>query len=295
MRGRSRKLAVALAAAFAFLVLLAVLAMFLEEKLIYFPEKYPSGPWEYVERLAASDEFPVSMTDVWLTAKDGNRCHAWYLSSKAAKDQPAGTEAGGRQLAVVHFHGNAGNLTTWFQEYVTIAKLGVDVLAVDYRGYGKSEGRPTEQGLYQDAVAAWEYLRETRGFARERIVIYGYSLGGGVAVDLAHKVGPAGLIVQSSFTSIPDMAGAVFPLAPRFLVRTKMESLAKVGAIDCPKLFIHGTVDDLVPFGHGQRLFSAAAEPKQFFPVPGAGHNDVFAVGGPGLQAALQEFLKRLQ
>jgi len=264
--------------------------MIFEEKLIYFPDRYPAGDYSGIYAAVKAGRAGVELEDVWLETEDGVRLHGWYCRQPSADTETAGKQ----RLVGIHFHGNAGNVTLWFEEYRSLTRLGVDVLAIDYRGYGRSEGKPTERGLYFDARAAWDHLARERGIAPDRIVIYGFSLGGGIAVDLASKVEPAGLIVQSSFTSIPDMAGSIFFFAPRFLVRTRMMSVRKVPEIKCPKLFVHGTSDDLVPYELGKRLYEAAAEPKQLHTVPGAGHNETFALGGERLLAVLADFFREL-
>ena len=162
---------------------------------------------------------------------------------------------------------------------------------MDYRGYGRSEGSPDEDGVYADAMAAWRYLLDDRGVAPSSVIIYGFSLGGAVAVDLASRVEAAGLVVQSSFTCVPDMAAAIFPLVPRALVRTQMDSAGKILAVSGPKLFIHSPRDELVPYRLGKKLYEAAGEPKAFYVVEGAGHNDTFLAGGQGLLSTLLEFV----
>jgi fermentation-respiration switch protein FrsA (DUF1100 family) len=166
------------------------------------------------------------------------------------------------------------------------------VFIVDYRGYGRSEGRPSEEGLYTDARAAWRYLVEERGIAPARIVIFGKSLGGAVAVELATQVKPAGVILESSFTSVPDMAARHFPFVPKALIRTKMNSAGKIARIRAPKLHIHSPADEVVPYELGRELFDAAADPKRFHRVEGAGHNETYLVGGSGYFAAIRDFME---
>lgn len=261
------------------------LTMIFEEKLIFFPSKYPDGMTDSVYRAADEDHLPVAVQNVWLTGQDGTRIHSWYLApreQRPGKDHPV----------VVWFHGNAGNIAGWYPEFKAVVDLGADVLAVEYRGYGRSAGTPDETGVYQDAMAAWKYLTEEREIPSSRIIIYGFSLGGGVAVELAHRVEPAGLIVQSSFTSVPDMAAALMKFVPRFLVRTQMDSFSKIRSVTCPKLFIHSPQDDLVPYRLGKRLFEHAEEPKDLYEVSGADHNATFTAGGEALQARLKRFFE---
>jgi fermentation-respiration switch protein FrsA (DUF1100 family) len=173
-----------------------------------------------------------------------------------------------------------------------LMRLPAEVFIVDYRGYGKSEGQPSEEGLYLDGEAAWKYLTLERGVSPDRIIIFGKSLGGAVAVDLASKVKAAGLIVQSSFTSASDLAAIVMPFIPRSFIRTRMRSIEKVASVSCPKLFIHSRTDEVIPFELGQRLFEAAPEPKQFYEVKGALHNDTYIAGGGAYLEALRGFIR---
>jgi fermentation-respiration switch protein FrsA (DUF1100 family) len=194
------------------------------------------------------------------------------------------------------FHGNAGHLADRYQIIRQLVQLPAEVFILDYRGYGRSEGSPSEQGLYMDGQAAWDYLVDDRGIAPQRIVLFGRSLGGAVAVDLAGRPGvrPAGLIVESSFTSVPDMAAAVMPIMPRVLIRTKMDSISKISRIDLPKLIVHSRDDDIIPIGHGRSLFEAAGDPKQFLELRGMSHNDIdLSVGGEYF-ATMRRFVRGL-
>ncbi len=171
--------------------------------------------------------------------------------------------------------------------------LPVNVFIVDYRGYGKSEGKPSEQGLYLDARAAWDYLVNDRRVAPRDIVILGKSLGGAPAIDLASQVEPGGLIVQSSFTSAADMAATILPFLPRLFLHTRMDSISKITRVHCPKLFIHSRADEVVPFELGRRLFEAAPDPKEFYEVIGSPHNSTYIVGGKAYFEAVRRFLEK--
>jgi fermentation-respiration switch protein FrsA (DUF1100 family) len=166
------------------------------------------------------------------------------------------------------------------------------VLAVDYRGYGRSEGSPNEAGVYRDADAAYDYLVQVRHIKPANIIVYGHSLGGAVAIDLASRRECGGLIVQSSFTSVRDMARRTFriPLF-EYIPKSRFDSLAKIRQVQAPILIVHGTRDETVPFPMGQQLFTAAPEPKSFFPIEGAGHNDVIEIGGDALLERFQSFV----
>jgi len=252
----------------------------LEEHLIYYPTRFPEGSWD-TERVSRGSG--CSLEDCFFAAADGVKLHGWWCRPQ---------EAPGAALPVVlFFHGNAGNLSDRADLVLRLARLGADVVIVDYRGYGRSEGRPSERGLYRDADAAWRFLTEDRGVAPSRIVVLGRSLGGAVAVDLASRVEPAGLIVESSFSSMRDMAARYFPWVPRALLRTRMDSAAKILSVRAPKLHIHSPDDEVVPYALGRRLFEAAPEPKRFVEVAGAGHNETYLVGGAAYFEAIGRFI----
>jgi fermentation-respiration switch protein FrsA (DUF1100 family) len=259
--------------------MILVMAWF-EESLIFFPTRYPDGLWD--TEVAARGSGCV-IEDHFFSAQDGVRLHGWSCRRiDSSRDAPM----------LLFFHGNAGNLSHRADLLIELARrTPADVFVVGYRGYGRSEGRPDEGGLYLDARAAWKYLTGSEGVAAERIVIFGKSLGGAIAIDLASEVEAAGLIVESSFTSIADMAGAHYPFVPKFMIRTRMESEAKIPSVTCPKLFIHSKIDRVVPYRLGRALFEAAGEPKRFHEVVGAGHNETWLVGGDSYFDALARFI----
>ena len=258
--------------------------MLFEDRFIYFPTKYPEGAWDAGARGAAS----VEVEDVWFQAADGVRLHGWYC---APRRDGGGGQAPAR-MTLLWFHGNAGNITSRYSMIERLVELPADVFIVDYRGYGRSEGSPSEQGLYADASGAWDYLTRSRGVPAARIVVFGDSLGGAVAIELATRVAPAGLIVQSGFTSIRDMAAEVMPFVPGFILRTKMDSLGRIERVSAPKLFIHSPADEMVPYRFGRQLYDAAPAPKQFYEVKGARHNETDLVGGRAYFDAIGEFLQ---
>lgn len=255
-----------------------------ENAMIFFPDHDPSGFWD-VE--AVSSGTGTTIEECFFPTSDGERLHGWWCRPETSIAASSSTA----ETVLLWFHGNAGNLSQRAGLMLELARIPVQVLIVDYRGYGRSTGRPNEKGLYRDARAAWRYLTEDRDIAAERIVILGKSLGGAVAVDLATGTAPAGLIVESSFTSIPEMAAHHYPFIPRWLVRTQMNSGTKIGRVDCPVMVIHSPADEVVPFSHGERLFQAAQGDKRFLEVPGAGHNELWLVGGSDYFSALREFL----
>jgi fermentation-respiration switch protein FrsA (DUF1100 family) len=259
--------------------MILLMALF-ERSLIFFPTRYPDGMWDTEVAARGSG---CEIDDHFFTAGDGTRLHGWWCSR---------LDAGPDDPVLLFFHGNAGNLSHRAELLLELAtRTPASVFIVGYRGYGRSEGRPKEAGLYLDARAAWKYLTEDRGVGADRIVIFGKSLGGGVAVDLALEAPAAGLIVESSFTSIPDMAGAHYPFVPKFLIRTQMNSVVKVPFVSMPKLFIHSREDRVVPYRLGRQLFEAASEPKRFHEVKGAGHNETWIAGGDAYFEALSEFV----
>jgi fermentation-respiration switch protein FrsA (DUF1100 family) len=262
-----------------FVTMILIMALF-ERSLIFFPTKYPDGQWD--TELAARGS-GCSFDDHFFVAEDGTRLHGWMCRRL---DAPADSPV------LLFFHGNAGNLSHRADLVIELAnRTFADVFILGYRGYGRSEGRPSENGLYLDARAAWKHLTDTLGIPADRVIIFGKSLGGGVAVELALNAPAAGLIVESSFTSIPDMAGAHYPFVPKFLVRTQMNSVIKVPHIAMPKLFIHSRQDRVVPYRLGRELFEAASEPKRFHEVVGAGHNETWLVGGDSYFGALGDFI----
>ena len=224
-----------------------------QDRLIYYPSR------DY--RITPAD-LGLPYDDLTLTTADGVAIAAWYVPHPAAR------------ATALFCHGNAENLADLCQAIKSLHRLRCNVLAFDYRGYGRSTGKPSERGTYVDADAAWRYLVETRGTLPQQIVIIGRSLGGAVAIDLAARHTPGALVLESTFTSLVDIGQREYPLLPvGLLCRNRCESIKKVPAITCPKLFFRGTRDELIPLDNARRLFAAAAEPKEAIETPG-GHND---------------------
>jgi len=273
---RRKKLAMTLAigVAAALLLIVAGIRLF-ENTFIYFPPRCPKG-------LSPPELYPLHVEDVWLTTLDKVRLNAWYLPNPAS------------EKVLLWFHGNAETIGHGLEHLRFYSRLAVNVLAMDYRGFGKSEGSPDETGVYRDADAAYHYLVRERHIQPKNIIFLGHSLGGAVAIDLASRRECGGLIVQSSFTSAKDMARRIFriPLF-EYLLKSRFNSLAKIRRVRAPILIVHGTRDQVVPFSMGQRLFAAAPEPKFFFPVEGAGHNNLAEVGGNRLLDHLKSFLEQ--
>jgi uncharacterized protein len=240
------------------------LVMFFEERLIFFPERIGVGP-------SPGD-------DVWIASGRGQRMHGWHVTRPAAR------------ATLLHLHGNAGHLESRRGLVLALASLGVNVLAIDYRGYGKSEGGfPSERSVDEDARAAFDFLRARQPALP--VVVHGESLGGGAACELALQADVAGLVLQSSFTSVPAMAAVVYPFLPAALVRTRFDNLRKVKEIAAPKLFIHSRSDEIVPFAMGEQLYAAARGPKERLWLSASGHNDALFVDGAEILGAIRRFL----
>ncbi len=261
-------------------VVFVLLMLFFEKSLIFFPTTYPDGEWD-VEVVAG--ESGVILEDCFYSSEDGVKLHSWWC--RPEEPDPEGP-------VLLLFHGNAGNLSHRADLMLELAsRVGAEVVVAGYRGYGRSEGKPSEKGLYADARAAWRFVTVDRGVDPDRVVVFGKSLGGAVAINLATEIDLGGLIVESSFTSIPDMAARHYPFVPKFLIRTRMDSLAKISGIRCPLLVIHSRADEVAPFEYGGKLFDAAPQPKKFHEVQGAGHNETWLVGGRTYFDAIRSFV----
>ncbi len=231
---------------------------------------------------ATPAQIGLAFSDVSVTTEDGERLHGWLVKAARAR----GT--------LLFFHGNAGNVSHRLESLRLFSRLGLDVFIVDYRGYGRSTGRPSEQGTYRDARAAWDWLVRERGESPRRIILFGRSLGAAVAVDLASEKRGAGLILESGFTSVPDLAAEIYPWLPvRLLSRFHYDSLSKIGRVGQPLLVLHSPDDEIVPYRHGRRLFEAASEPKRFQQMTG-GHNDGFLRSGDGYLWGVKGFVDGL-
>ena len=233
-------------------LVLVLLIYFGQARLVYFPEKQLSN---------TPDVIGLDYTAVSIPVSDGETLHGWWMSVPDAKG------------AVLFFHGNAGNISHRINYLMMFKRLGYSTLLFDYRGYGQSSGTPSETGMYRDAQAAWQYLTATKEIAPERIVLFGESLGGAVASWLAVREKPGLLVLASTFTSVPELAAEIYPFLPvRWISRFEYNTMKSLQLVSCPVFIAHSPQDDIIPFQHGQRLFQAASEPKQFLMLEGS-HN----------------------
>lgn len=249
--------------------LLGAILFVFQSYFVYYPSR----------RLEASpDQVGLNYESVYFTTEDGLRLHGWYVPAARVR------------ATLLFFHGNAGNISFWLYSLKIFNQLDVDTFIIDYRGYGLSEGRPTESGTYRDAMAAWRYLTVERGIPGKRIILFGQSLGAAIATWLATQVQPAALIIESAFTSVRDVARKHYPLWPAsLLVWIQYPTIDRIAQVACPVLIVHSRSDEIVPFAHAEHLLKAAREPKAFLELMG-GHNDGFRVTGRDYLAGLDRF-----
>jgi pimeloyl-ACP methyl ester carboxylesterase len=261
-------------------IVLCGLVMLLEPALIFLPSPYDGGPeWRLPER-------DPTVEDVWIETEDGRRIHGWWVSP------PGGAPA---EHTILFLHGNAGNLAGrgwWAQR---LAGLPAQVLLIDYAGYGRSQGSPTEATVFADVRAAHRYLLEERLVPPRSLVVYGKSLGGGPACYLATERPVGGLILDSAFTSVPDMGARQFPFLPvRLLSRHRFDNLSRIPGLKVPLLHYHSRHDEIVPFAMAPILHGAAPDPKTFHAYEGPGHNELIAEKSEDILARIRAFLDSL-
>lgn len=262
---------VVLTLAAGYALLLAAVWLF-QPRLIYFPQ---------MDRDAADTPARLGLPfeTLRIATADGETLSAWYVPACEARG------------VALFFHGNAGSIAHRLDWLPLFRRLRLDTLLVDYRGYGASSGKPSEQGTYRDAEAAWRQLTETRGVAPARIAVFGESLGGAVAAWLAAGRRPGALVLMSSFTSVPELAAGLYPWLPaRWLSRYDYDTRARLADVASPVLVAHSPQDDIIPYAHGERLFAAAREPKRFLTLAG-GHNTGFIFAREDWAAELGAFL----
>jgi fermentation-respiration switch protein FrsA (DUF1100 family) len=252
---------------------LLLLVVLVQDNMVYFPDT-PDR-----EMTSTPGEVGLAYENVYFSTDDRQRLHAWYI--------PARKETG----TVLFFHGNAGNISHRLESILILNQLNLSVFIFDYRGYGKSSGKPSEQGTYLDAQAAFHYLTAVRHIDISRLIYFGRSLGGAVAAQLAVIHPPKALILESTFTSAPDMARHIFPLFPaRWLSRFSYNTAMTMRAIHCPVLIIHSPDDEIIPYKFARKLYKTANKPKQFLAIHG-GHNDGFIQSGQIYTKGLKHFL----
>jgi hypothetical protein len=232
------------------------------------------------------DAFGVAYEDVWMPTDGAGQLHGWWLPANPGND-----------LTILYLHGNAGNVSSNLGKALQLRSLGASVLTIDYRGYGQSSGPfPTEQRLYEDALAAWRFLQVKKGVMPQHLVVYGHSLGGAIGIELArHVPNLAGLVVEASFTSMSDMAtlsqyNRWFPV--RQLLTQRFESIAKVNRLKVPTLYLHGLADASVPAVMSEALYQTTGGPKSLWLVPNADHNDLPDWAGDEFEQRLRQFLQ---
>ena len=256
---RRRKLTKTLIELLVGCLLIVLMLRWFEHSQVYHPDRVLT---------ATGAELGRPFEDVHFKASDGVELNGWFY--------PAGTNSHRPKLAVLVCHGNAGNISHRLDTCVALLATGVNVFVFDYRGYGRSQGRPSEEGTYRDAQAAYQWLRQ-KGFAGTNIIAFGESLGGGVAAELAVREPVGGLVLQSTFTSITDIGAELFPWLPvRWLGTIRYDTHSKLPRLHVPVLVMHSPTDELIRFHHGQSNFAAANEPKLFWELKGE-HNDPLA------------------
>lgn len=257
-----------------FIVMIFVLVYFryIERRSLYFPMQ----DIELVPNAVG-----LSYEDIYLDTDDGVKLNAWLVPAKDSK------------FTILFCHGNAGNISHRIEKILLLNKLGLDVLIFDYRGYGRSSGSPSEQGFYRDVEAVYSFLVSKRNVSPDRIISYGESLGGAVAVDLASRRKTRALIVEATFSSAKDVARTVYPFLPTFLVSSKFDSARKIKKISIPKLIIHSQNDEIIPFSQSKKLFTVSKEPKRHLVLIG-GHNSCFLDSKDIYISGIRDFLEDL-
>lgn len=256
-----------------FILAYAALLVLFENKIIFHPSPYPEGYWN-------PTSLGVPAQDIYFASEDGVKLHTWFIPSPNAV------------ATLLWFHGNAGNLSHRLDNIQRLKRLNLNIFIFDYRGYGRSEGTPDEEGIYKDSRAAYKQVLAMDGVSVDSLFLFGRSLGGICAVETAMNHPARGLILESVFTNSADMSRTVFPLIPLgWAVRSKLDAVGKVPYLKLAKLFLHGTRDEIVPYDLGRKLFEKAGNPKTFYAIEGAGHNDTYILGGVGYFDVLNRFI----
>ncbi len=240
------------------LLSICVTLYFYQTKLVFYPTR---------EFAITPSQLQLPYEDVYINVTAKERIHGWYFRADIPDSDKKGPVA-------LFCHGNAGNISHRLETAELILNLGASILLFDYRGYGKSDGSPSEENVYADAEACYQWLLDHKGVDPDQIILFGRSMGGAVTIELARRVKCGGLVIESSFTSATEMGKRMFPLFPiKYLLRYKFDSIRKIGALTCPVLVMHSPDDEIIPFEMGRQLFTAAKEPKRFVTLRG-GHNE---------------------
>ena len=255
----------------------------LEKRFVFFPS---------TELLYTPSNAGLEYEDVRIQTSDGLTLHGWFIAGdpNIVPDKASNT-------TWLWFHGNGGNNGYRIDELALAHhRTGANLFIFDYRGYGESEGSPSEQGTYLDSRAVIEYLSARDDVASEKIIYLGHSLGAAVAIELALTRPPMAMVLVSPFASVRDMASVTLPFPPvAWLVRNHYDSLTRIRQLNVPLLVLHGDQDETVPLSQGRKLYDAANQPKRFQVLEGAAHNDTYEVGGEQYWGAIEEFLGELQ
>ena len=251
-------------------IIFAGLLFISQSRYVYYPERLLS---------AQPSHIGLSFENISFETKDKLRLSGWFIPQENARG------------VLLFCHGNAGNIGHRLESIQVFHQLGLEIFIFDYRGYGQSEGKPIERGTYEDVEAAWHYLVEERQVDPKKIVVFGRSLGGAVASWLASRHTPGALILESTFTSLPDIAATLYPYLPgRLMLRFKYNTAEYLAEVNCPTLIIHSRDDEIMPFIHGQRLFEIAPEPKKFLELVGT-HNEGFITSSTQYEKGLNTFI----
>ena len=243
-----------------------------QPRFLYYPQR---------EMVMTPQDAGLAYEAVTFEAADGVRLYGWFVSAEASRG------------VVLFCHGNAGNISHRLDSLRLFHSLGLSTFIFDYRGYGQSEGTPTEQGTYLDVEAAWNYLVQKGQVDPTEIVVFGRSLGGAVAAWLAGKHAPRALIIESTFTSVPDIGAELYPYLPvKLLSALRYNTLEYLRRVSCPVLVVHSADDEMISFTHGQRLFEAANEPKELLEITGS-HNEGFLSSTMSYEEGLKAFISR--
>ncbi|MBU0503681.1 MAG: alpha/beta hydrolase [Candidatus Omnitrophota bacterium] len=253
-------------------VIITAYIKYIESRGIFYPEKriesYPSA-------------FNISFEDVYVKTEDRLKINGWFIPQSNAK------------YTLLFFHGNAGNIGHRLEKLLMLRNTGVNIFIIDYRGFGKSEGKVSEKGLYLDAKAAYNYLVDSRRILPEQIILYGESLGTAVVIDLAANAKVKAIIVEGAFSSGKDMASRIYPFLPGFIFSNSYDSLGKIKKMQVAKLFIHSRNDEIVPFALANKLYNASPEPKELVEING-GHNTAFLDSQEKYISSIGLFIERL-